>query len=90
MRFRDTTKIEIEDDGYCRVLAMRGGGTKGAYEVGALRAMAEMLDPIDIAYDVVEGVSIGSINAALFSRFERGDEKNAIDFMTSFWLTLSI
>lgn len=60
---------------------MRGGGTKGAYEVGALRAMAHMLDPIDIAYDVIEGVSIGSINAAAIATFEKGDEKSAIDFL---------
>lgn len=65
---------QIPDDGKCRVLAMRGGGTKGAYEVGALKAMAEMLEPIDIAYDVLAGVSIGAINAAMFSTFKRGDE----------------
>jgi predicted acylesterase/phospholipase RssA len=64
----------IPDDGKCRVLAMRGGGTKGAYEVGALKSMAEMLEPIDIAYDVLAGVSIGAINAAMFSTFKRGDE----------------
>ena len=31
------------NDGKCRALAMRGGGTKGAYEVGALKMMTEML-----------------------------------------------
>jgi len=36
--------------------------------------MAEMLEPIDIAYDVLAGVSIGAINAAMFSTFKRGDE----------------
>jgi NTE family protein len=51
---------------------MRGGGTKGAYEVGALKAMADMLEPIDIAYDVLAGVSIGALNAAMFATFERG------------------
>ena len=65
---------KIPDDGKCRVLAMRGGGTKGAYEAGALKAMSELLDPIDIAYDVLAGVSIGAMNAAYFSTFERGDE----------------
>jgi hypothetical protein len=30
-------------DGKCRALALRGGGTKGAYEVGALKAMVEMM-----------------------------------------------
>ena len=57
---------------------MRGGGTKGAYEVGALKVMSEMLDPIDVAYDVVAGVSVGAINAGIFSSYKRGDEKLAI------------
>lgn len=62
----------LPHDDKCRVLALRGGGTKGAYEVGALKAMADMLDPIDIAYDVVEGVSIGGMNAGLFATYPRG------------------
>jgi len=52
--------------------------------------MAHMLDPIDIAYDVLEGVSIGSINAAVFSTFERGDEKSAIDELEKLWLSLPV
>ena len=88
--FRDTAKLDLEFDDKCRVLAMRGGGSKGAYEVGSLRAMAHMLDPIDIAYDVVEGVSIGSINAAFYATYERGDEKAAIDKMEKLWLSLPV
>lgn len=34
-------------DGKCRALALRGGGTKGAYEVGALKAITSLLDPIE-------------------------------------------
>ena len=76
---------KIPDDGKCRVLALRGGGTKGAYEIGALKAMAEMLDPIDIAYDVFAGVSIGALNAAMLSTFERGDEAEGIKKMVNIW-----
>ena len=32
-----------EDDGFCRVLALRGGGTNGAFEVGVLSKMIEYL-----------------------------------------------
>ena len=88
--FQDKTKVDLEYDDKCRVLALRGGGSKGAYEVGTLRAMAHMLDPIDIAYDVLEGVSIGSINAAVFSTFERGDEKSAIDELEKLWLSIPV
>ena len=47
IHFNDVDQ-DLEDklnDGNCRVLAMRGGGTKGAYEVGALKIMVDMLDP---------------------------------------------
>ena len=57
----------------------------GAYEVGALKAMSQMLDPIDIAYDVVEGVSIGAFNAAVLAMYPRGEEKAAIQVMIETW-----
>ena len=65
---------EHQPDGKCRALALRGGGTKGAYEVGALKVMVEMLPKIDTDYDVVVGVSIGGMNAGLIALFEVGDE----------------
>lgn len=73
-------------DGKCRALAMRGGGSKGAYEIGALKAMAEMMVAEEYAYDVVEGVSVGALNGGGLSLFPRGLEKMAINFMESVWL----
>ena len=75
----------LPHDDKCRVLTLRGGGTKGAHEVGALKAMSEMLDPIDMAYDVVEGVSIGGLNAGLFATYPRGQEKDAIAALYELW-----
>lgn len=43
-------------------LVLAGGGTKGSYEVGCLKALKEL----DIKITSVVGSSIGSINAALF------------------------
>ena len=43
-------------------LVLAGGGTKGSYEVGCLKALKELNIPITS----VVGSSIGSINAALF------------------------
>jgi predicted acylesterase/phospholipase RssA len=71
----------------CRALALRGGGTKGAYEAGVLKAMTEMLIPEEYAYDVVEGVSIGALNAGLIATFEVGDEKAAVDKLYDLWLS---
>ena len=58
---------ELYKDEKCRVLALRGGGNKGAYEVGALKAFITVLDPKEVAYDVIEGISIGGLNAAVFA-----------------------
>lgn len=74
-------------DGKCRALALRGGGSKGAYEVGFLKAMTKNLDPIDYRYDVVVGVSIGAINAAIVSIHEPGDEKAAVVELEELWRT---
>jgi len=66
---------------------MRGGGTKGAYEVGALKAIISELDPIEYQYDVVVGVSIGAINAAIFALHPPGDEKKALKELVELWET---
>lgn len=62
----------------CRALALRGGGTKGSYEVGVLNGFVKHLLPEDYKYDVVVGVSIGAINAAILSLYPPGEEKAAI------------
>jgi predicted acylesterase/phospholipase RssA len=64
---------------------LRGGGTKGAYEVGVLKAIVSELDPIEYSYDVVVGVSIGAWNAAFLSIFDKGKEKEAVNFMEGVW-----
>jgi predicted acylesterase/phospholipase RssA len=44
----------------------------GAYEVGVLKAFTEFLDPIDINYDYISGVSIGAVNTAIFAMYPPG------------------
>ena len=43
-------------------IALEGGGAKGAYEIGVLRAIQEL----DIQYDCVVGTSIGALNAVAY------------------------
>lgn len=45
-------------------LVLGGGGAKGAYQIGAWKA----LDKMNIQVDAVVGASIGSINGALFAQ----------------------
>lgn len=44
-----------------RAIALSGGGTKGAYELGVWKALREL----HLDYQIVTGTSIGSINGAL-------------------------
>jgi len=43
-------------------LVLTGGGARAAYQVGALRALAEILPRGRIPFDVVSGISAGAIN----------------------------
>ncbi len=44
-------------------LVLTGGGARSAYQVGALRALAEILGPGRQPFDVIAGISAGAINA---------------------------
>jgi len=43
-------------------LVLTGGGARAAYQVGALRALAEILPGGPLPFDVVAGISAGAIN----------------------------
>ena len=44
------------------------------------------MQPVEYAYDVVAGVSIGGLNAGLFATFPRGQERAAVEYLTEFWV----
>src|SRR5471032_1832618 len=48
-------------------LVLAGGGARGAYEVGALSALAPALAARGDAPDVIVGTSIGALNGAFFA-----------------------
>jgi NTE family protein len=47
-------------------LILSGGGARGAYQVGVLRAVLEILDANAQPFDVICGTSAGAINAAYY------------------------
>ena len=73
----------------CYGLVLQGGGDKGAYQAGALSQIIQDSDPDEVKYDVVSGVSIGSINGALLAGYPKGEELNATDFMIKTWHELT-
>lgn len=68
-----------------RALVLSGGGSKGAYQAGALKYI---LGELNIVYDVFCGVSVGAINCAYLSMFHSGEEKSASDLLADLWSKL--
>ena len=40
----------------CLILSFQSAGTRGVYEIGALKAFFDLLNPKDIDYDIFEGL----------------------------------
>ena len=64
---------------------MSGGGNKGAWETGVLWGLMNYGNPVDYEWDVVIGVSAGSINAFGVSGFAPEDGVEMTDFMSGLW-----
>jgi predicted acylesterase/phospholipase RssA len=69
----------------CRVLALEGGGDHGAYQAGVLKGLISNLKSSETRWDVVTGISVGSLNAAALAIYEIGDETAAVDFILETW-----
>lgn len=65
----------------CRVLVMEGGGDRGAYLAGAFKRMTEIMPPEECAYDIITGISAGGMNSGAISTYEKGNEKEAAEFL---------
>jgi len=74
----------------CRALAMGGGGDKGAYQVGVLQGLTQLLPGEEVAYDFITGVSAGALNACIMSQFPQGNETEATAFLAQTWLSTSV
>ena len=62
-----------------RALVLAGGGSKGAYEVGFVKALHEL----GIDYQIVTGTSIGALNGCLLAQHDYLEMENL-------WNTMSI
>jgi len=72
-------------DGKCRALAMSGGGDLGAYQMGVLKTLIYNLPEIETQWDVVSGVSAGTLNGASLAIFAPGEEKEYVEFASAMW-----
>jgi predicted patatin/cPLA2 family phospholipase len=82
-------QVKTNKDGNCYVLALEGGGDKGAYQAGAIKGLIDSVPSGRIEWDVITGVSVGALNGAGLSIFAQGDEKTAVDFIINIWKNIS-
>jgi NTE family protein len=82
-----------------RALVLQGGGSLGAYEAGAYKALYERLSKKDksdgketsITFDIIAGTSIGAMNAAVLTSYviENGTYEGSAERLLDFWKYLS-
>lgn len=69
-------------------LVLSGGGARGAYQVGAMRAIAELLRPKTSPFEILTGLSAGAINVAALAA-EADDFDDAVRHLTDTWSSLT-
>lgn len=65
-------------------LYLAGGGARGAYQTGALKAIGEILQTKKLPFSMISGVSVGSLNAAILAQ-HADDFLAGIDKLEKLW-----
>ena len=65
-----------------RALVLSGGGSKGAYQVGVIKKLAEE----GKTWDIITGVSVGALNACFLSMYNKNEQIIAAKELEHFWL----
>ena len=73
----------------CRGIAFESGGSLGAYEAGVVYGLVHSLNPEQVRWDIVSGVSTGAVNTGAMSMFPVGQELEASEYMISAWKSLN-
>ena len=80
--------VSNEKKDHCRALVLSGGGSNGAWEAGVLWGFLHYGNPEDFAYDVVSGISAGSLNAIALAGTPVGTEKVVSQAISDLWMNL--
>lgn len=72
----------------CYSLSMEGGGTHGAYEAGVLWSYVNNIPAEERQWNIITGISTGSLNSRVCAQFEYGDELNMADKVVNTWMSL--
>jgi NTE family protein len=67
-----------------KALYLAGGGARGAYQAGVLKAIGHILQVKQLPFEMVSGVSVGSINAVVLAE-NADDFPSALDKLEMIW-----
>ena len=67
-----------------KALYLAGGGARGAYQAGVLKAICHILQVKQLPFNLVSGVSVGSINAVVLAE-NADDFPSAVDKLEMIW-----
>ncbi len=67
---------------------MAGGGARGAYQAGVLKAISHILQVKQLPFAMISGVSVGSINAAVLAE-NAHDFPAAVEKLEGMWSAIS-
>lgn len=70
----------------CKILSLSGGGSYGAFEAGIV---SHLIEDNKGGWDLITGVSAGSINSAYFSTIAVEDEDKYVDLYKELWVNLN-
>ena len=73
----------------CNALVMSGGGSNGAWEAGVIWGLVHYGNPDDFKWDVVSGVSAGSINSIGIGVWAPGEEVQGSEELVNIWGNLT-
>ena len=68
-------------------LVLPGGGARGAYQVGVMKALAEILQSRERCFPVISGTSAGAINAAVMASHAH-EFSIGVERLEQFWSTM--
>lgn len=68
-------------------LFLAGGGARGAYQAGALKALYHILKTPAVPFDLITGVSVGSVNACILAQ-NADDFQRASEQLEELWCTI--
>ena len=80
-------EVERKTDS-CTALVLSGGGSNGAWEAGVFWGLLNYGEPDDFKYDVLSGISAGSINSVAMVGWPIGQEKQASQWISDMWRAL--